>query len=80
MQEIIVYRNPAEAALWQLLMSGEFFVVLCGILAFFAVFLGMHAVMTRIWGSWGNGAKLRSYLGLAAGAAAGVATVWAMWL
>ena len=30
MTEIIVYRNPAEAALWQMLSGGEFFPVFAG--------------------------------------------------
>lgn len=30
MQEIIVYRNPAEAAFWQLMSNGEFFPIIVG--------------------------------------------------
>ena len=39
MTEIIVYRNPAEAALWQMLSGGEFFPVLAGAI------VGVLAVM-----------------------------------
>lgn len=42
MQEIIVYRNPLEAAMWNGIMSGEAFPFMVGLFVFFVstVFLG----------------------------------------
>lgn len=80
MQEVIVYRNPMEAAFWQMVMSGEFFPVIVGVIVFFAVFLTSNAICARIWGSWGKAAARRTYACLALGALAGVATIWKMWL
>ena len=78
MQEIIVYRNPLEAAIWQGLKGGEFIPVFGGIGVFFAVFLLSNAVCDKLWGSWGEAAKWRTYGCLALGAAAGVVAVWKM--
>jgi hypothetical protein len=52
---IIVYRNPAEAALWNAIMSGDPVIgyVLASILAFFVVFLVTNRLM--------NGLRLRAY-------------------
>lgn len=46
-QSVIVYRNPMEAALWELLMSGGFFAVIVGVIAFFAVFMFFNALLAR---------------------------------
>jgi hypothetical protein len=78
MQEIIVYRNPLEAAMWSSFMSGDFFPVMVGIAVFFAVFLVSNAVCVKIWGQWGDAAKRGSYVSLALGAAAALATIWKM--
>lgn len=48
MQEIIVYRNPLEAAMWHGIMDGSFFPVIVGVLVFFAVFLGLNALLEKI--------------------------------
>ena len=39
MQQIIVYRNPLEAAFWNATASAEVFVVGVGVVCFFVVFL-----------------------------------------
>jgi len=39
MQEIIVYRNPLEARVWEMVMDGSFFPIIVGVIVFFAVFL-----------------------------------------
>jgi hypothetical protein len=78
MQEIIVYRNPLEAAMWNSFMNGDFFPVIAGIVVFFAVFLVSHAVARKIWGEWGDAGKRGSYGALVLGAAAALATIWNM--
>ncbi len=80
MQEVIVYRNPLEAAMWHAMMAGEFFPIIVGIVVFFAVFLTAHGLMVKRWGSWGKGAAQRSYAALAIGAVAGILTIWKMWV
>jgi hypothetical protein len=80
MQEVIVYRNPMEAAMWQLVTSGEFFPVIVGVIVFFAVFLTANSVCARIWGQWGQAATYRTYACIALGAIAGAVTVWKMWI
>lgn len=47
MQEIIVYRNPMEAALWSTIMSGDFFPVIVGVVVFFLVFLGVNRILNK---------------------------------
>lgn len=48
MQEIIVYRNPVEAAFWHAIMDGSAFPVIVGVLVFFAAFLGINALLERV--------------------------------
>ena len=78
MQEIIVYRNPMEAAFWHSMSNGELFPVLCGIVMFFTVFLAANAVMNKIWGSWGKRAAMRTNAALVFGAISGVLVIWKM--
>ena len=78
--EVIVYRNPLEAAMWHAVMAGEFFPIIAGIVVFFAVFLSVNTVMVWKWGSWGKGAAQRSYGALAIGAVVGILTIWKMWV
>ena len=78
MQEIIVYRNPLEAAMWNSFMNGDFFPVMVGIAVFFAVFLASHAVACKIWGSRGDRGHWVARGSLAVGAVAGMSTVWKM--
>lgn len=80
MQEVIVYRNPAEAALWHAMQGGEFFLVIAGVVVFFIVFLTLNAVFVRRWGSWGKGASTRTNIALVVGALSGILTVWKMWI
>lgn len=47
MQEIIVYRNPMQAALWHTIMSGDFFPVIVGVVVFFLVFLGANRILNK---------------------------------
>ena len=75
MTEIIVYRNPAEAALWQMLSGGEFFPVLVGVLA---VMLAAK-VFDKVFGAFRQ-PKWAGDLTLVIGAAAWVATTYALWI
>ncbi len=52
MQEVIVYRNPGEAAIWHALQNGEFFPVIVGIIVFFAVFLLANRFVVEKFFSW----------------------------
>lgn len=80
MQEIIVYRNPMEAAMWQALMSGEFFPAVIGVVVFFAVFLSLHSLLVKRYGSWGKRAVMRTNVALGVGILCGVLTIWKMWI
>jgi hypothetical protein len=67
MQEIIVYRNPAEAAFWHA-FSGPFaFPIICGIIAFFATLFTLNYFLERriqwsprgsFWRKYGTGLML----------------------
>lgn len=78
MQQIIVYRNPAEAAFWDLLLnSPNMFPIGVGIVVFFVVLLISDNVMrrNRVMRRMAN-----SYASLVIGAVAGVIITWYMWL
>lgn len=78
MQEIIVYRNPGEAALWHALTSAEFVPVICGIVVFFVAFLLANRILTG-----GRNFRVparRTNTALAIGAVAGLLTIKWMWL
>lgn len=49
MQQVIVYRNPAEAVFWEMMMnSGDVLVpIFGGLIIFMAVFIGLNHVLTR---------------------------------
>lgn len=47
MQEVIVYRNPAEAAVWGAIMSPVFGAVLAGMFALLTVLLLVDAVLRK---------------------------------
>lgn len=51
MQEIIVYRNPMEAAMWGALGNGELFPIMCGVIIFFTSFLVLRMVGNRFFGT-----------------------------
>ena len=80
MQEVIIYRNPAEAAFWNAVMNAEFFPAIVGIIVFLIVFVVTNGIATRKWGSWGKAARTRTNICLALGTVASVATIWKMWL
>lgn len=47
MQEVIMYRNPIEAAVWSAIMNGSFLPVIAGVLVFFVVFVGFERVLNK---------------------------------
>ena len=47
MQSIIVYRNPAEAAFWDLVTSGQIFPILAGIAVFFIAMVGLASLVEK---------------------------------
>lgn len=74
MQEIIVYRNPMEAAFWQLVMSGQFAIIIMGAIVALAFFLGAHRILERRV-QWQNRGKLSNVL-LAVSAVIWIGTVY----
>ena len=77
MQEIIVYRNPLEAALWSAIMDGSFFPVIVGVVAFFCAFLAVNRVLNK-GRSWGKNAKLNTSIALGVGALSAVLVIFFM--
>lgn len=89
MQQIIVYRNPVEAAMWNSVTSAEFVPIMCGIIAFFVVFLITQAVFDKLvynWFYWKRETLVWKYrktfphISLMIGAIAGVLICWKMWI
>lgn len=79
MTEIIVYRNPAEAALWQMLSGGEFFPIFVGaIVGVLAVVLATK-IFDKVLGTFRQ-PKWAGNLALVIGAAAWAATSYALWI
>jgi undecaprenyl pyrophosphate phosphatase UppP len=76
MQEIIVYRNPLEAALWGSLGNGELFPIMVAMLVAFVTVL----ICIRIAESYAPRQKMKlwSNLSLVAGAVAAVIVLWVM--
>ena len=79
MTEIIVYRNPAEAALWQMLSGGEFFPVLVGAIVGVLTVVLATKVVDKVFGTFCQ-PKWAGNLTLVIGAAAWVATTYALWI
>ena len=77
MQEIIVYRNPLEAALWSAIMDGSFFPVIVGVVAFFCAFLAVNRVLNK-GRSWGKNAKRNTNIALGVGVLSAVAVIFFM--
>ena len=77
MQEIIVYRNPLEAALWSAIMNGSFFPVIVGVVAFFCTFLVVNQVLNK-GRSWGKNIKRNTNIALCAGVLSAVAVIFFM--
>lgn len=78
MSEIIVYRNPLEASVWQMLMSAEFIVAFVGVVVFLVVFVASHMISVRVWGHRGKRSALRTNLCLLIGFLASVSSVFMM--
>ena len=79
MQEIIVYRNPLEAAIWKALGSAEFFPFMVGIVVFFVVFLTVYNLLLK-FSRYGRKGQLVVNASLAAAAVCSLATIWKMWI
>ncbi len=77
MQEIIVYRNPMEAALWNTIMSGDFFPAIVGIVVFFLVFLGVNRILNK-GRMFGKTVARNTNIALGLGALLGFATIYFM--
>ena len=82
MQEVIVYRNPMEAAIWQYVMSASlsasFFPVICGVVVFFAVMLTAHNLISKRYGTYGKRGRISTNISLVLAAACGIGTIWYM--
>jgi hypothetical protein len=79
-QSIIVYRNPAEQAFWETIMSGSFFPILVAIMVFPIVLLIVHRILDRVNPPKYFASTTNGYLSMTAGAVAAVATAWALWI
>ena len=79
MQEVIIYRNPMEAAIWNGIMTPEFGVFIMGIVIF-GVVLSIYSTFIQRHISWKND-KLASNIAIAVAAVAGIAWVfaWPYW-
>jgi hypothetical protein len=78
MQEIIVYRNPADAAIWHALSSAALIPIIAGVIMFFITFLLANRLFTQ--GRQFNVASWKTNAALFVGAVAGVVTAWWLWL
>jgi hypothetical protein len=77
MQEIIVYRNPMEASVWNAIMSGDFFPVIVGVVVFFLVFLGANRILNK-GRVFGKTVSRNTNIALGLGVLAWVATIYFM--
>lgn len=80
MQQVIVYRNPAEAAFWDLMTnSPNMFPISVGIVMFFVAMIVSDRILRgskyRAVRQFGN-----SYASLVIGTVIGFLTTWYMWL
>lgn len=73
MQEVIVYRNPAEAAFWNALSNnGDVLLpIIAGLLVFVTVFIWLNHLLTR-GGRFYMQQTWRTYVPMAVGGVAGV--------
>lgn len=79
MQSIIVYRNPVEAAFWEGAAQAEFFPIIVGIVAFFAVFILANSFIVTRFFSWRN-REVATKINLAVSAMIAVTVCYKMWL
>ena len=78
MQEIIVFRNPAEAAICNFLASADGFVFICMAIVFFVMFIGSYSILEKtILRGWSKG-SLRTHISGAIGVISAVAIFWVM--
>jgi len=74
MQEIIIYRNPVEAVMWNAIMDGSFFPVIAGVVVFFCVFLAANQLLNK-GRSYGKNVPRNTNIALVIGVVAGIAAV-----
>lgn len=81
MQQIIVYRNPAEAAFWNTIMSADnIFPIFVGVVVFFAVLLITDSILYKSKHRVTYTILRHSYFSPIVGAICGIFTVWYMWI
>lgn len=82
MQQIIVYRNPLEAAFWNSVSGGQLFPILVGVVVFFAVFLTLNKLVEVVLHipSWGRKAAVATNIELALAAAVACGVAYALWV
>lgn len=78
MQEVIIYRNPLEAAMWRSFEGASVFPVACGVVVFFAVFLLLadHITERRPF----RKQRHETNVALLVSAAVGVFVTYLMWI
>lgn len=80
MQQIIVYRNPAEAAFWDMIMSStNLFPIMVGIVVFFNVLIFSTYLVRKSKQKMIYNLR-NSYFPLIVSAICGIFTVWYMWI
>ncbi len=77
-QSIIVYRNPAEAAFWEMAMQGTFVPVIIGAVVFFAVLLFTNHFFVEK-SKW-HQRVARSNFSIVISTLAGVFAAWYFWI
>jgi hypothetical protein len=81
-ESIIVYRNPAEALLWEGLMSPAGFAIFAGLAIGMVTLLLLVRILDARWArkflSWDSPAK--TLIPMVAGGAAWLAATWWLWL
>jgi hypothetical protein len=84
MNQVIVYRNPIEAAFWNSTAAGDLFPILAGIAVFFTVFILMTVVLPRVpyryKGNYSQRSNFEAKIAIFVGAVAAVFTVAKMWI
>jgi len=76
MQEIIVYRNPVEAAFWHSIMGGDLFPIMVAMFVAVVTIVACCSVVNKFVPR--NKQKVWINLSLVAGAVAAIAVLWAM--